>query len=94
MSIRLDLQRLADSSRRLRALHEEFTGVERFDEGLSDASGDERLGGALADFGSAWNRRREVLADQVLHAADAAITIHDAFVDLDQGLANTARGEG
>lgn len=93
MSIELDLDALADTERRLRKLHVEFTGVEQFDEGLPAAADHDRLGGALSDFGSAWNRRREDLAERILTTAETALAIHDTFVELDEGLAKAAQGK-
>jgi len=90
VDLRLNLDAIEESEQTLRSLHQEFTGVERFDEGLSDAAGHRRLGGALDDFGGAWNDRREALAERITAVADAAQAIHQTFRELDAQLAEHA----
>lgn len=88
-TVKIDLGAMDQLHSDLARIAGEFRGADQVDSSLAEAVGEDTLKSAVHEFVAGWTKRRQKLLDSLDKVSAQADAIHDAFVDIDKGLADS-----
>lgn len=86
--LRIDSEALTRLVAEVGVVRAEFDAADTIALGVADLVGHDQLSDTVRDFASQWNLRRDEIASQLKHVADAAEAIRDTMIELDKDFAH------